>query len=284
MDLKALRAAAKELNETIGLVDDDGNDIEITKKMTEEELKKILKEATSLVKPTDVLSDETQEILDELSAGDDEDEPEDDDEDEGDAEDEDEDEGEDDDEDEPEETLYEKVEGAEKLADLKTLATDNAEFKPLRKKLNTFKKAKELKEAMLDLLDDIEADEAAEKIHQKNIASKPIKGSKNKPAKEEEEDDDEQEEEEDKPKRKGGPPKGVKPNFKKEGSMAEFMDNLVKKGGTWEELAKTCEKEGKKRELRTKFTPSTMKAHVKFRVSKDPKFLGKLKMTNDGIK
>lgn len=268
MDLKALRAAAKELNEVIGLVDDDGNDIEITKKMTEDELKKILKEATSLVKPTDVLSDETQEILDELSAGDEEEEEEE------------EEANEEEEEEEEEESLHDKVEGADKLADLKAIASENNEFKPLRKKLNTFKKANELKEAMLDLLDDIEADEAAEKIHEKNIKNQPVRGGKGKPAPKEEEE----EEEDEKPKRKGGPPKGVRPNFKKEGSMAEFMDNLVKKGGTWEELAKTCEKEGKKRELRTKFTPSTMKAHVKFRVSKDPKFLGKLKITNDGIK
>ena len=96
-----------------------------------------------------------------------------------------------------------------------------------------------------------------------------------------------EDEEDDKPvvkqKKSGGPPKGVKPNFKKEGSMAQFLDETVKAGGTWDEMAAACKEEGESRGVNTKFTPSVLKAHAKFRVSKDAKFLGKFKITDEGV-
>jgi hypothetical protein len=98
--------------------------------------------------------------------------------------------------------------------------------------------------------------------------------------------DEEEEEEDEKPtpkkkKKTGAPSKGTKPNFKREGSMAQFMDETVKKGGTWDEIFNAIDKEAKKRGVKTSM--STIKAHVRFRVSKDPRFLGKLKVTDDGI-
>ena len=98
--------------------------------------------------------------------------------------------------------------------------------------------------------------------------------------------DEEEEEEDEKPtpkkkKKTGAPSKGTKPNFKREGSMAQFMDETVKKGGTWDEIFNAIEKKKKKRGVKTSM--STIKAHVRFRVSKDPRFLGKLKVTDDGI-
>jgi hypothetical protein len=123
-------------------------------------------------------------------------------------------------------------------------------------------------------------DELSEPAEEPEEDEKPVKKPVRKviPAEEEEEEDE-------KPVKKGGktPPKGVKPNFKKEGSMAEFIDNACKEGGTFEEIAAACKEEGESRGVNTKFSPSVIKAHVKFRLSKDAKFLGKLKMREDGI-
>jgi len=137
--------------------------------------------------------------------------------------------------------------------------------------------------------DDEEEEEEEEEPAPKKGKGKPAPKKVKEPEPEEDdeeeeedmEDEDDEEEETPKKKRAGGPPKGVKPSFKKEGSMAEFMDRTVKAGGSWDELLATISKEAKKRGVKTSL--STIKGHAKFRVSKDPKFLGKLKITADGI-
>jgi hypothetical protein len=143
---------------------------------------------------------------------------------------EDEDEAEEEDEDaeeeDAEESLKDQIDGASKLSELKTIAEDNVEFKSLKKRLHAFKKASELKEEMLGLIeeDDEEAQEIAEKIHKKNIGNKKV--NKGKDA--EEEDDDEEEEA---PKKKAKVTDGKKkPNpFVKNGpSMQDIADKLFK--------------------------------------------------------
>ena len=66
-------------------------------------------------------------------------------------------------------------------------------------------------------------------------------------------------------------------------SMAAYMDNICKTGGTWIDLAESCAQEGELRGVNTKFTPSIMRAHVNYRIKNDPKFLGTLKVTENGI-
>ena len=138
-----------------------------------------------------------------------------------------------------------------------------------------------------------EAEEVAEKLHKKNVASKSVR----KPVVEEPEEEEEEEEEDEEPLtpsgkkqipipvKKPAPAKktgeGRPANFKKEGSYAEYLDNLVKEGGAWDDLFTSAQQEAETRGK--KIAMGTLKAHVKFRLSKDAKFLGKLKVTADGI-
>lgn len=239
---KALRAAAVELNEVLG-VDPPLNVKSKTIVLTEQ-----VTEALGLIDPTsDKFSDETMEIIKELNP---DIFPE-----------------EDDTTDDPQ-SLLEEVESCESLADLKEIAKGNDEFKAIRTKLITYKKVDDLKEKMLEILnEEAEAEqEAAEKLHKKNIADKPTRTSSKEAPK------------------KGATAKkgdGRPANFKKEGSYAEFLDNLVKEGGSWEDILLSAQEEAEKRGKKTAL--GTIKAHVKFRISKDAKFLGKLKVTEDGI-
>jgi len=275
---KQLRKAAAELNSVLF---ETGDEQAIDIKASVKVLIEAIKEAASLLTPDDDISEVTQAVIDELVP------PtpkkgkvgkakppveEEEDEDEGEPEDEDEDEDEGEPEDEEEKDLKAQVEDAEKLADLKILVKENKEFKTLKADLASYKKADDLRDDMLAILEEEEEEDIPEKLHKKNIAKKKVNSK---------EDEDEDEEETPKKKRAGGPPKGVKPSFKKEGSMAQFMDETVKEGGTWEEIFAVISKEAKKRGVKT--TLSTIKAHTKFRLSKDAKFLGKLKMKEDGI-
>lgn len=69
---------------------------------------------------------------------------------------------------------------------------------------------------------------------------------------------------------------------KREGSFAQYMDSVVTKGGTWDEMLEDVVAECKERKV-TVYTLGGLKAHVKYRLSKDEKFLGKLKVTEKGI-
>ena len=65
--------------------------------------------------------------------------------------------------------------------------------------------------------------------------------------------------------------------------MAAFKDKMCRAGGTWENIASACAIEGESRGVQTKFTPSVLKAHVKFRLNHDPKFFGSSIVTENGI-
>jgi hypothetical protein len=238
---KALRAAAVELNEVLG-IDPPLNVKAKTILLTEQAT-----EALGLIDPTgDKFSDETMEVIKELNPDiypEDDEVP------------------------EESQSLLEEVESCESLADLKEIAKGNEEFKAIRTKLISYKKADDLREKMLEILNEEAeaAEEAAEKLHKKNIGSKPTRTSGREDPK------------------KGAVKKGDgRPaNFKKEGSYAEFLDNRVKEGGSWDDILTDAQAEAEKRGKKTAL--GTIKAHVKFRLSKDAKFLGKLKVTDDGI-
>jgi hypothetical protein len=84
------------------------------------------------------------------------------------------------------------------------------------------------------------------------------------------------------PKKEKAPGDDTKKFPKREGSMAQYMDGVVTKGGTWEEMLEDVVAECKERKV-TICTLGGLKAHVKYRLSKNEEFLGKLKMTEKGI-
>ena len=76
---------------------------------------------------------------------------------------------------------------------------------------------------------------------------------------------------------------GVTKRFVHSGSLAEFMDGLVREGGSWVELTEQCVEECKKRSLPKKFTTGTLRAHIKHRVTRDASYFGDVVFTNEGI-
>lgn len=76
----------------------------------------------------------------------------------------------------------------------------------------------------------------------------------------------------------------VKP-VKKEtkATLASKFDELLVKGGTWESLITKATEAVKELKLTTKISKGSLKAHVAYRVKKNPQYLGKLKMTDTGI-
>jgi hypothetical protein len=185
---KSMRAAAKELNDVLGL------DPVINTKAKLAIVTDGVKSALPLIDPkNDEFTDATQAVIDELNGGE-EDEPEE--------------EApkkkgkkpalvEEEKEDEPEaeeDSLIDQVNAAPlKLSVMTAFVKENAELKPLVKKLATFEKASVLKAAILALLTPNEEEEEEEE--EEEVA--PVKKGKKAPAVEEEE------EEEEAPKKKG---------------------------------------------------------------------------------
>ena len=110
----------------------------------------------------------------------------------------------------------------------------------------------------------------------------------------EEDEPEEDEPEEDEPEPSKKPIAGKKPTpagkkpvptgkFKHENSYAAFCDDTILAGGTFEELTSILAKEIKKRGIKMSATPSFIKAHVAFRRKRNPKWLGKLRLTANGI-
>jgi hypothetical protein len=183
---KSMRAAAKELNDVLGL------DPVIDTKAKLSIVTDGVKSALPLIDPkNDEFTDATQAVIDELNGAEEEEDetpkkkakkP---------AKEEEEDEPE---ADEPEEdSLIDQVNAAPlKLSVMTAFVKENAELKPLVKKLATFEKASVLKAAILALL---EPEEAEEEEEEEEVA--PVKKGKKTPVEEEEE------EEEEAPKKKG---------------------------------------------------------------------------------
>jgi hypothetical protein len=178
---KAMRAAAKELNEVLGL------DPVIDPKAKLNIVTDGVKSALPLIDAkNDEFSETTQAVIDEINGGGEEDEEE-----EEVApkkkakakvapveEEEEEDEPEDEDE---EESLEDQIAAAEKVKELAPIVKANAIFKPLVKKLPTFTKGSVLKAAMLELLAPEEEEEEEDE--------KPVKKGK-KPVVEEDDDEE----------------------------------------------------------------------------------------------
>ena len=192
--IEELRSAAKELVETLGLVDENKDDIVITNKMKAPELEAIIKDAVNepgLITPDDEFTEETLEIIEEYKE------------------------------------------------------------KP-----------------------------------------KPTGKKKPAPVKEEEEEDPEEEEAPPAKKTPPAPPAkksnvktegDAKPKFKHEGSFAAFTDEVILAGGAWDEILPKLEKEIKKRGLKMSANQGLVNNHIKYRIKRDPNWLGNLKLTENGI-
>jgi hypothetical protein len=75
---------------------------------------------------------------------------------------------------------------------------------------------------------------------------------------------------------------GVAP-AKREGSVAEYIDQLVQAGITWDELERLTDLEVKKRGMKTHYGKKALISSVQARLKKNPTFLGKLKITENGV-
>lgn len=151
----------------------------------------------------------------------------------------------------PASQIYIEVEDAETLKALKILARANKEFSEKKADLSKIKDVEDLREAMLDILDDVDATpKKAPKA-----AAKP----------------------------KADKPKADKPAAKKGDTLASFVDETVQAGGDWKTILELCNADAEKRGATTVFTKATVRAHVKYRLATKPEYLGKLELTDSGI-
>lgn len=66
-------------------------------------------------------------------------------------------------------------------------------------------------------------------------------------------------------------------------TLAGHMDDLIEKGGTWDHLEKEGNKHAIRMGFKTRCTPPIYRAHIVFRQIKDPNYLGKRVVTDNGI-
>ena len=165
---KQLRIAAKELIEDVCALRDDKTKkpIVINSEMSVEDITALFKNAITLIEPTDKFSDETKAVIDEMAVNGTE-------------------KGEEKEEAETETvelTLKEEIEACETLKQLKAITLVEDDFKSIKGKLSSYKKAEDLKEAMLELLKDEEeeAQKKAEELHKKNVGDAPTRTSRSK--------------------------------------------------------------------------------------------------------
>jgi len=154
--------------------------------------------------------------------------------------------------------LKTEIETATRLRDLKDIATEYPEFKSIRGQLSSFKTAEDLKEKMLSIFGSAtEYPPEEEKIKEKLPETKPLPKSepKSKPI--------------------------AKPSGEK--TMASFIDDVVLVGGSWEDMIAVCQEESTKRGYKIPINRSALNTHLKYRMTRNPEFLGKLTITDAGI-
>ena len=66
-------------------------------------------------------------------------------------------------------------------------------------------------------------------------------------------------------------------------TLASKLDSLIKSGGKWADLVAKANEEAKAFKATTKYTTGVIKAHIRYRVARDPKYLGDLTVTDAGI-
>jgi sRNA-binding protein len=66
-------------------------------------------------------------------------------------------------------------------------------------------------------------------------------------------------------------------------SMASELDKIILAGGPFEEMIKAAEKRSKELGGSVKYSVGVIKAHIRYREVKNPKYLGNLKLTDKGL-
>ena len=77
------------------------------------------------------------------------------------------------------------------------------------------------------------------------------------------------------------PTKAPKPEKKQ--PFAHYEDEVLLKGGSWEELIATISTEATKRGYKIPISKSYLKAHINYRLVRDKQYLGDLTLTETGI-
>lgn len=85
----------------------------------------------------------------------------------------------------------------------------------------------------------------------------------------------------DKAKAKAAPKTAVKKEPKV--TVASKCDEIIAKGGKWEDLVAAANKVSKDLGSTMKFNTGVIKAHIRFREKKNPHYLGNLKITETGL-
>jgi len=70
---------------------------------------------------------------------------------------------------------------------------------------------------------------------------------------------------------------------KHEGSLAEFIDKLILKGGNFDVIADAATKEAEKRGLKIRYNEKGIRYHINYRLKRNSGWLGELKITEKGI-
>jgi len=66
-------------------------------------------------------------------------------------------------------------------------------------------------------------------------------------------------------------------------TLASKLDTLITAGGKWPSLVEAANEASKELGATTKFSIGTLKGHIRFRMVKNPAYLGELAMTEEGI-
>jgi hypothetical protein len=64
-------------------------------------------------------------------------------------------------------------------------------------------------------------------------------------------------------------------------TLANALDDIISRGDTWDYMVEEANKHSSRLGFKTRFTPGTISAHIKFRQKKDPNYLGKHNFSDD---
>jgi hypothetical protein len=194
--------------------------------------------------------------------------------------------------------LESEIEDAKSLKELKDICKSYDEFKGIRGELSSFKKKTALKNTMLETIgkgvevEDKDAARAREAVEQKEKEfekdAKKDKGQsvaapKNHPKKESKKGSSGQQKSSSEKKEKSKQKIDKKPQ-KKGNTFADYIDTVLEKGGTWDEIVKECKEEAKRRGYKPPVTKGVINNHIKLRRKSNPDYLNDKKITEDGIK
>jgi len=243
ISLKALQKTAAELNEVLMLQPPIN-----TKEIKVNVLMQEIIDTIPLIRPDeDEFSPDVQEVLDEL-VKDVQPEPEPKEEEEMAA----------------EVPLDEQILSATKIRELKEIAMTHDVFKPLRGKFASYKTTDALANAMLDILD---APEKQEEEAPKKEVKKEKKVEKEKEV----------------PKEEVKVQKPTKEKNEKGISFAKIIDEVVRKGGRFEDMIVVLEQVKKERNLKVPVSAGAIKVHINYRLKCNPDYFKGIIITAEGI-